>query len=109
MRTVAGGDVRKTAVNPNAPEYLQKRAAQIAPLLEKAGIESWPEFAARYSLEFASVRATVGSTARPEALDEFIAVTQDPAPLPRDIVNEILHLQRHWSDDFDRHAAPWTM
>lgn len=109
MRTVAGGDVHRIKGNPNAPEYLRKRAAAVAPLFDRSGIPMWPEFAARYSLGFSQVRATVGATSRNENLAEFIAVTRDPHPLPTDIVEELLRLQREWSDEHDRFAAPWSM
>lgn len=109
MRTVAGGNVMQTLANPNAPNYLKHRAGQIAPIFAQSGISSWTEFAARYSLGFAQVRATVGATARSANLSEFIAATHQAKPLPDDLVKEILILQREWSDTHDQHAAPWSM
>ncbi len=109
MRTVSGGDVHAIAGNENAPAYLRGRAAQVAPIFDRSGIASWTEFAARYSLGFSQVRATVGATSRAEGLAEFLRATRDAQPLPGDIVDEILELQRAWSDEHDREAAPWSM
>jgi len=109
MRTVAGGDVRHTLKKPDAPEYLRKRAEAIAPIFERSGVESWTEFAVRFSLGFPQVRATVGSTARNGNLAEFLRTTTEIQPLDEAIVSEILQLQRVWSDDHDVHAAPWSM
>jgi hypothetical protein len=109
MRTVGGGDVHHTAQKPDAPEYLRKRANEIAPIFDRSGVESWTEFAARFALGFPNVRATVGSTARSENLSEFIRATTDVQALQPEIVSEILRLQRQWSDDHDVHAAPWSM
>ena len=109
MRTVAGGDVRSTLAKPDAPAYLRERAAEIAPIFEASGIESWTEFAVRYAFSFAPVRATVGSTARSANLAEFLSATAQPQPLDSGIVAEIGKLQRRWSIDHDAHAEPWSM
>ncbi|MDR3692285.1 MAG: hypothetical protein P4L46_23080 [Fimbriimonas sp.] len=109
MRTVAGGDVRYTARKPDAPEYLRSRALQVVPIFDRSGVESWTEFAARFSLGFPQVRATVGATAKRANLAEFLSATADAQPLEGGIVDEILTLQRRWSDEHDRHAAPWSM
>ena len=109
MRTVAGGDVRHTRDKQDAPDYLRKRAAEIAPIFEASRVESWTEFAVRYALGFPQVRATVGSTARSTNLTEFLGATDDAQPLDPTMIDEILQLQRRWSDEHDIHAAPWTM
>lgn len=109
MRTVGGGDVRSIRDNPNAPDYLRARAAEVAPLFEASGILTWTEFAARYSLGMPQVRATVGATSRKENLAEFLTATTNATPLPSDIQDKLLLLQRKWSDDHDRHAKPWSM
>jgi hypothetical protein len=109
MRSVAGGDIRRTALRTDVPEYLRIRAAEILPIFERSGVETWTEFAIRYSLGFPQVRATVGATARSENLAEFVRAAADAQPLDCNIVDEILALQRRWSDDHDRHAAPWSM
>jgi hypothetical protein len=109
MRTVGGGDVRHTLQKKDAPDYLRKRAAEIVPIFDRSGVESWTEFAVRFALGFPQVRATVGSTARSENLAEFLRTTADPQPLDQEDVREILLLQRRWSDEHDVHAAPWSM
>jgi aryl-alcohol dehydrogenase-like predicted oxidoreductase len=109
MRTVGGGDVRHTLNKQDAPEYLRKRAAEIAPIFEASGVESWTEFAVRFALGFPQVRATVGATARSGNLAEFVRTSTDALPLEEAVVQEILLLQRGWSDDHDVHAAPWSM
>lgn len=109
MRTVAGGNVLHTLAKPDAPAYLRERAAAIAPIFKESGVESWTEFAARFVFSFPSVRATVGSTARPANLQEFISATTNPQPLDPEVIREILALQRTWSTEHDAHAEPWSM
>jgi hypothetical protein len=106
MRTVAGGTVYPSE---RAPEYLRKRAAEVAPLFERSGSANWTEFCVRYALGFGQVLTTVGSTARSDNLNEFLTASKSPEPLPAEIVDEILSLQRRWSDEHDRHAEPWSM
>lgn len=109
MRTVSGGNVHQLAQNPDAPAYLRERAQAVAPLFDASGLTSWAQFSAQYSLNLPNVLATVGATSRRENLAEFLAGTATRTPLPADIVNQILALQREWSDHHDRHAAPWSM
>jgi len=90
-------------------EYLQQRAVEVAPIFERSGIESWTTFCVRFAHSFPQVRATVGSTARPEHLQAFLAAKEDIQPLSQDIVDEIAALQRRWSDDLDIHAEEWSM
>jgi len=111
MRTVSGGPVHRLRDVPGAAwkDYLQKRAVEIAPIFERSGIASWTEFCVRFAHSFPQVRATVGSTARPEHLQEFLTAKEDIQPLPQDIVDEIAALQRRWSDELDVHAEEWSM
>lgn len=111
MRTVAGGPVHRLRDVPGAAwkQYLQKRAVEVAPVYERSGISGWTEFCVRFAHSFPQVRATVGSTGRPENLREFLRAAQNIQPLPRDIVEEISRLQHRWSDELDIHAEPWTM
>ncbi len=111
MRTVAGGPVHRLRDVPGAAwkQYLQKRAVEVAPVYERSGIAGWTEFCVRFAHSFPQVRATVGSTGRPENLREFLRAAQNIQPLPRDIVEEISRLQHRWSDELDIHAEPWTM
>lgn len=111
MRTVAGGPVHRLRDVPGAAwkQYLQKRAVEVAPVYERSGISGWTEFCVRFAHSFPQVRATVGSTGRPENLREFLRAAQNIQPLPRDIVEEISRLQRRWSDELDIHAESWTM
>lgn len=112
MRTVSGGPVHRLRDNPNAPEYLRARAAQVAPLYERSGCASWTEFCVRYIYGVPQVRTTVGATSRAENLQEFLEATRPPvrsAPLPDDIPQELETLQRRWADEHDAHAAPWSM
>lgn len=111
MRTVSGGNVHRLRDVPGAAwkEYLQKRAMQVAPIFERSGIPSWTEFCVRFAHSFPQVRATVGSTSRPENLAEFLRAAKHVQPLPADIIAEISLLQRQWSDETDIHAEPWTM
>ena len=112
MRTVAGNDVHALRDVPGAAwrPYLQERAAEVVPIFERSGVTSWVGFCVRFALGLPGVRSTVGSTARAEHLEAYLAQTAAPVdPLPQDVVDEILALQRRWSDEIDVHAEPWTM
>ena len=111
MRTVSGGPVHRLRDVPGAAwkEYLHDRAAEVAPIFERSGIVSWTEFCIRFAHSIPLVRATVGSTSRPENLMEFLTATKTGKPLSPDIMNEIFKLQRRWSDEVDMHAEQWTM
>ncbi len=111
MRTVAGGDIHKLRDIPGyawAP-YLQQRAAEVAPIFERSGVKSWPEFCVRFAFGFPQVRATVGSTSQVDRLNEFLKAAQDLEPLPADIQHEIMQLQYRWSDELDMKAEEWTL
>ena len=110
MRTVSGGNIYRMRDVPGAaPEYLQKRAVQVAPLFEESGCSSWTEFCVRYVYSIPQVRTTVGSTSRLENLREYIRATKDAQPLEQSIVDELLVLQTQWHNETDRHAKPWSM
>jgi hypothetical protein len=111
MRTVAGGNVHRLRDVPGAAwrPYLQQRAAQVAPIFERSKIADWSEFCIRFAHSLPGVLASVGSTSRPEGLLELLHQARSPQPLPRDLVDELLSLQRQWADDVDAHAEPWSM
>jgi predicted aldo/keto reductase-like oxidoreductase len=111
MRTVGGGDVHRLRDVPGAAwkDYLRQRAVQIAPLYDRSGCRTWPEFCVRFVYGFPQVRATVGATSRPENLRAFLDAVKDIKPLPKDIQSEIIALQSRWSDQTDVHAEPWSM
>ena len=111
MRTVSGGNVYRLRDVPGAAwkEYLQKRAVEVAPVFEKSGIDSWTEFCMRFAHSFPLVRATVGSSSRPENLQQFLDAARNIQPLPDEIRDEIVSLQYRWSDETDMKAEQWTM
>jgi predicted aldo/keto reductase-like oxidoreductase len=111
MRTVAGGNIYKLRDVPGYAwkPYLQQRAAEVAPIFERSGIQSWTEFCVRFAHSFPQVRATVGATSRLENLNEFLSVARHIEPLPRDLQDEITQLQSRWSDELDMQAEQWTM
>jgi aryl-alcohol dehydrogenase-like predicted oxidoreductase len=111
MRTVAGGNIHRLRDEPGYAwkPYLQQRAAEVAPIFERSGLESWTEFCVRFAHSFPQVRATVGATSRLENLREFLAAAQNIEPLPQDIVDEITQLHYRWSDELDRKAELWSM
>jgi predicted aldo/keto reductase-like oxidoreductase len=111
MRTVSGGDVHRLRDVPGAAwkDYLRQRAIEVAPLYERSGCKTWPEFCARFAFGFPQVRATVGATSKLENLAEFQNAISDLRPLPADIQSEIIRLQYRWSDETDIRAEPWTM
>jgi predicted aldo/keto reductase-like oxidoreductase len=89
--------------------YLQERAAQVIPIFERSGIESWTEFCVRFAHSFPQVRATVGATSKLENLREFLGATENIESLPEDIVNEITQLHYRWSDEYDMKTEIWTI
>ena len=112
LRTVAGGHVQRLRDVPGAAwkPYLQERAAEVAPIFERSGVESWAEFCVRFAFSFPEVRATIGATSDPARLVEFLEVSQkNIEPLDEAIVRDVVRLQYRWADATDRHAEPWTM
>jgi aryl-alcohol dehydrogenase-like predicted oxidoreductase len=110
MRTVGGGPVHRQRDVPGAaPDYLRKRAGQVAPLFERSGCQSWTEFCVRYVFGVPQVRSTVGATSRLENLQEFLDAVASVTPLPEDIQETLQALQRAWTEEHDRHAEPWSM
>lgn len=111
MRTVAGGPVHRLRDVPGAAwkPYLQERAAEVAPIFERSGIQSWTEFCVRFAAGFKQVRATVGATSRLENLAEFLKASQNIQSLDDEIQNELIRLHYRWSNELDMHAEPWTM
>ena len=111
MRTVGGGNVLRLRDVPGAAHspYIQQRATEVAPIFERSGIQSWTEFCVRFGLSFAQVRGTVGATASPDNLDEFLRAAKGFEQLPADLVEPILALHERWSDEVDMQAEPWTM
>jgi hypothetical protein len=111
MRTVAGGNVYRLRDIPGYAwkPYLQERAAEVAPIFERSGIQNWTEFCVRFAHSFPLVRATVGATSRMENLKEFLSAAKNVQPLPQDIVDEIAQLHYRWSDEYDMKAEIWTM
>ena len=111
MRTVAGGNIYKLQDVPGYAwkPYLQQRAAEVAPIFERSGAQSWTEFCVRFAHSFPQVRATVGATSRLENLEEFLSAAQHIEQLPKNIRDEITQLQKRWSDELDMKAEIWTM
>ncbi|HKG52762.1 MAG TPA: aldo/keto reductase [Anaerolineales bacterium] len=111
MRTVAGGNIYKLRDVPGYAwkPYLQQRAAEMAPIFERSGAQSWTEFCVRFAHSFPQVRATVGATSHLENLEEFLSAAQHIEPLPKNIRDEITQLQKRWSDELDMKAEIWTM
>lgn len=112
MRTVAGGDVMELRDVPGAAwkPYLQERAAEVAPIYERSGAASWPEFCVRFAHGRPGVVATVGATSRKARLDEFLAASRRPIqPLAPKIHAEIEILQRRWAAEVDVHGQPGSM
>ncbi len=109
MRTVCGGSVHRLAQSSEAPEYLRLRANAMIPIFERSECTSWTEFCVRFIVGIPQVQSTVGSTLHTANLNEFLMQTADPKPLDAGIQEEILSLQRNWSDEHDRFAKPWSM
>ena len=111
MRTVAGGNIHRLRDVPGYAwkPYLQERAAEVAPVFERSGIQNWTEFCVRFAHSFPLVRATVGATSKLENLKEFLAAAANIEPLPADIIDEIVKLHYRWSDELDMKAELWSM
>jgi len=113
MRTVAGGNIHRLRDVPGYAwkQYLQERAAEVVPLFERSGIESWTEFCVRFAHSYPLVRATVGATSKLVNLNEFLAAAtvRNIEPLPGEVVDEIVKLHYRWSDELDMKAEHWSM
>lgn len=112
MRTVCGAPVHVLRDVPGAAwvPYLQTRAVEVAPIFERSGVQDWAEFCVRFAFSFPQVRATIGSASRKQNLDTHLRLAAGPvAPLPPEIVAELVKLQYRWSDETDIRATPWTM
>ncbi len=111
MRTVAGGNIHRLRDVPGYAwkSYLQDRPAEVVPIFERAGIESWTEFCVRFAHSFPLVRATVGATSKLENLQEFLSAAEHIEPLPQDFIEEIVKLHYRWSDELDMKAEHWSM
>ena len=111
MRTVAGGSIHRLRDVPGYAwkSYLQERAAEVVPIFERSGIESWTEFCVRFAHSFPTVRATVGATSKLENLKEFLSAAENIQPLPADLIEEIVKLHYRWSDELDMKAEHWSM
>ena len=111
MRTVAGGSVYSLRDVPGYAwrEYLQRRAAEVIPIFERSGAQSWTEFCVRFAHSFPQVRATVGATSHLENLHQFLAAAHKIQPLPADVVEEITRLHNRWSDELDMKADVWSL
>ena len=107
MRTTCGGSLEN--LRQHGPDYLKARAAQIAPIYERSGCASWPEFCIRFSLGYPNVVSTVGATSRLANLQELVEDVQKATPLPADVHAEIEQLQRGWYEQHDQFAEPWSM
>lgn len=111
MRTVAGAPIQVLRDVPGAAwrPYLQQRAAEVAPLVERSGIASWTEFCLRFVRSTPQVVATVGSASRPEHLTELLEQSSRVELLDPELVAGLFALQRRWSDEVDVQAEPWSM
>jgi len=111
LRTVAGGPVLRLRDVPGAAwkEYLQQRAAEVAPIFERSGVDNWTDFCVRFAFSFEQIRATVGSTCHAENLNGYLQATNDIRPLPAGIVDEIVQLHYRWSEEMDIKAPLWSM
>jgi len=111
MRTVAGGDIYKLRDVPGYAwkEYLQRRAAEVIPIFERSGVQSWTEFCIRFAHSFPQVRATVGATSHVENLMQFVNAAKDIQPLPVEIIEEFTRLHDRWSDELDMKSEIWTL
>lgn len=111
MRTVAGAPIQVLRDVPGAAwkPYLQERAVEVAPIVERSGIASWAEFCLRFVRSTPQVVATVGSASRPEQLAELLEQSRRVETLDPELVEELFALQRRWSDEVDVHAEPWSM
>ena len=107
MRTTCGGSLN--GIREWGPDYLKARAAQMAPVFERSGCASWPEFCIRFALGCPLVVSTVGATSQIQNLQELVEEVRAATPLPAGVQAEIEQLQRDWYEQHDRFAEPWSM
>jgi hypothetical protein len=111
MRTVAGGNIYSLRDVPGYAwkPYLQQRAAEVVPIFERSGVQSWTDFCVRFAHSIPEVRATVGATSHVENFNQFLAAASHIQPLPAEIIEEITRLQYRWSDELDMKAEVWSL
>jgi aryl-alcohol dehydrogenase-like predicted oxidoreductase len=85
LRTLAGG-------SPESVEEGKRRAYQ--QLLQDSGLADWTELNLRYAASEPLVRTSIGGTANPGHLQNYLKYATDPAPLDAELVQRIEELKR---------------
>jgi aryl-alcohol dehydrogenase-like predicted oxidoreductase len=84
LRTVGGGP---------ADQASAAKAGELAALVKAAGCRDAAEFNVRLAATEPAVRTTIGGTASPAHLEDFLTAAKNPAPLPPEILQRVEQLQ----------------
>ena len=84
LRTLGGGP---------ADEHGRTKSAELAALIKAAGCQTATEFNLRLAASEPAIRTTIGGTAAPAHLEEYLKAAQNPVPLPADIFHQVEQLQ----------------
>lgn len=69
---------------------------ELVPPKEQSGCADWLEFSMRFLFSLEQVATTIGGTRRSEHLRRHLAIAEAHKPLPQDIVDSVLGIQREW-------------
>ncbi len=84
LRTLGGGP---------ADERTRARSETLEGLIRDSGCANATEFNLRLATGDPLIRTTIGGTASPEHLQEYLDAARDPRPLPADILQRVAELQ----------------
>ena len=108
LRPVAGAflvDPKKNAEkklkDPNFPAF--QRLEELASIYAKSGCESYLEFCVRFLASTPNVMTTIGGTANPKHLQEYIDTVDQARPLATNLVEEIRQLHAKWCREADKY------
>ncbi len=77
LRTLGGGPGDKKLAN---------KSTALTDLIRAAGCENPTDFNLRLAASEPAIRTTIGGTASPEHLEDYLRAAQNPEPLPREIL-----------------------
>ena len=84
LRTRGGGP---------ADEHSRTKSAELAALIKAAGCQTATEFNLRLAASEPAIRTTIGGTAAPAHLEEYLKAARNPVPLPATILHQVEQLQ----------------
>ena len=101
LRTMCGGNLdpsRIQTLRENDPGNVAvARFEALAPIYEKSGCRSWPEFSFSFLKSFPNLLTSIVGTSNQAHFDDLVEADHAARPLASNLVSEIKALQRHWT------------